>query len=526
MIHSADKSWFERIFTHRRRVASLAAAALLLALVPTAQCLAANDPPTEAVALELCRPGDQLARVLDLFSKTKVPHPAAALAAWKRAKPAVHSLGKGTEAIIALLNPEMVAELTGLDAARGVIVLGGDPGPVRWRVTLPRDDGAFEAFISALTLTEGRSAEPLHGVPVRELGKQGSALAAADGRGIAFASDRAELDTAINLLKIAAPVSSRLSGLHFRVVPEGLSLTTSLNLQRLRAGLMALGSEEIVGRFHLEADSIDADWVSTLKPNPALNRARIELTWLDGLPAENALAAFASPVETDPKSLEQLFAIADRIEKADPSRREVAPLRIRLNLLAATRGVRPETEIWPKLRGLSAVVSAQAPGVPLRVVVGLHARDVDAAKALASITLPKLLGNKAGGGAGDIGGQTIGFEQRDATVWIGYGEGALRLSIEADSQTKPSVGGILRKATPAAPPSHFAAIWPGKLPDIVSREDALADALAGSPPIIWTADSDGIPLRGRIVWGNLRDTLKRWLDAVPMATLSEPAAAQ
>ena len=47
------------------------------------------------------------------------------------------------------------------------------------------------------------------------------------------------------------------------------------------------------------------------------------------------------------------FALADRVEKTDPARAELAPLRARINLLAGAAGARLEADLWPHLRGLT-----------------------------------------------------------------------------------------------------------------------------------------------------------------------------
>ncbi len=60
--------------------------------------------------MRLVHPERQAAEVLRLFEGTRAPHPAAALAAWKRATKEPTQLGKPLEAVIALFNPEMVPE--------------------------------------------------------------------------------------------------------------------------------------------------------------------------------------------------------------------------------------------------------------------------------------------------------------------------------------------------------------------------------------------------------------------------------
>ena len=60
------------------------------------------------------------------------------------------------------------------------------------------------------------------------------------------------------------------------------------------------------------------------------------------------------------------FTLADRIERADAARAELAPLRVHINLLAGTAGVRPEVDLWPHLTGVTACLlgDSERPGRP------------------------------------------------------------------------------------------------------------------------------------------------------------------
>ena len=48
-----------------------------------------------------------------------------------------------------------------------------------------------------------------------------------------------------------------------------------------------------------------------------------------------------------------VFALADRVDRADPARANLAPLRTRINLLASAVGARLEADFWPHLRGVT-----------------------------------------------------------------------------------------------------------------------------------------------------------------------------
>src|SRR5262249_20365365 len=86
--------------------------AILLARAP-APSRGADAP--EAITIRLVHPDRQLELLIDLFRGARAPHPAAALAAWRRATRDPVGLGKAAEAAIAVLNPEMVRELRTLD---------------------------------------------------------------------------------------------------------------------------------------------------------------------------------------------------------------------------------------------------------------------------------------------------------------------------------------------------------------------------------------------------------------------------
>src|SRR4051794_27161325 len=110
---------------------------------------AAGAEPPPALTVRLIRPDQQCERVLALFQGAPAPHPAAALAAWKRATAPHGGLGKAWEAAIAAFNPETASELRLLDQAELVVAFDPDDGMSRWHATLPRDDGSFAALAPA-----------------------------------------------------------------------------------------------------------------------------------------------------------------------------------------------------------------------------------------------------------------------------------------------------------------------------------------------------------------------------------------
>src|SRR5438445_312965 len=117
-------------------------AAVCLIVVILADRCVAGEPPA-AVTIRLGKPDQQVGEVIDLFLGAKVPHPAAALAAWKRASREPGRLGKPIEALIAAINPKMAGELRTLDGAEVALWFEPGGGRLAWNATLPNDDGTF-----------------------------------------------------------------------------------------------------------------------------------------------------------------------------------------------------------------------------------------------------------------------------------------------------------------------------------------------------------------------------------------------
>jgi hypothetical protein len=108
------------------------------------------------------------------------------------------------------------------------------------------------------------------------------------------------------------------------------------------------------------------------------------------VPAEQTVLAWALAIDPNPAAWDAAFAAADRAERVDPKRAEVAPLRTRLNLLALPAKVDPEAELWPRLRGLTGCVLVSRDGSALGALLALHATDQAAAERLATRVIPAL----------------------------------------------------------------------------------------------------------------------------------------
>src|ERR1700733_8548617 len=109
--------------------------ALLAAL-----CIPDGETPAgPALTIRLVRPQVQGQRFLALFEGAPMPHPAAALAAYKRALMGNTGLSKAVEGGIAALNPDMLAELATLDNTTFRFA-PAPGGRLAWSVVIPRDD--------------------------------------------------------------------------------------------------------------------------------------------------------------------------------------------------------------------------------------------------------------------------------------------------------------------------------------------------------------------------------------------------
>lgn len=459
-----------------------------------------------AVTIKVARPDEQLSRLLALFEGTRAPHPAAALAAWRRA--GGDRLGKASEAAITALNPEMVPELRSLDGTSVHLDFGPDGG-LHWSASIPRDDGTLAALATAIALSGGGRVEPLGTIRVDRLGGPGSALMARVDPTVVLAGSRDDLRMALEGLRAAGrqPIDREDSGWSVRVVPEALARASGRNLRRLAEGLEGLGARDVEARASLQGERLGVD-LRTRLARPLETAATIEPAWLDLVPASGTRAALALAIDPKPEAIAEAFAVADAIEKADPANARLAPLRVRLNVLASGFGVRPEADVWPRIRGLTGVVT------PDGGLVALHATDLAAADRLWRVVLPGLSRVEVPAGLGDLDTLTLGrfagraliSARRGPTVLLGWGESAIPAALDALDHPGRSAGSMIREGWGDRPPQRAGAVWPDRL-----VEGDLARALEGANPIRWRGWSEQAEARDRIDWDGLRGTTRRLL---------------
>ncbi len=334
---------------------AMMAAAILALLSGTLRGNPPDDPPT--LTVRLVRPEQQAAEILRMFEGARAPHPAAALAAWKRATPDLAILGKPLEALIAAFNPEMVPEWRVLDQAELRIDLNAADGRTRWHALMPRDDGSVAAVVTALRLTDGADEAPLdrdaRKIAVERLGPPGAVLAIRAGDTLILASSRAEITRACRTVLSSTQNSSRRTapqkpgdpratprdpsqdpGLHFELDPARLAAAGKGRLVVRRTGelLRGLACRHLAGHMALEGDCLGLSITTSLDPgklqrSTAEKPAAVDPAWLKWIPSAGVMAVMSIALEPGAAFWDWAFALADRVDRVDPAHAELAPLR-------------------------------------------------------------------------------------------------------------------------------------------------------------------------------------------------------
>ena len=132
-----------------------------------------GGPPDEdePLIVRVVHPDRQAAAVLRLFEGSRAASPAAALATWKQATRNPGQLGKPLEAVIAMCNPDMVAEWRVLDGAE--LHLGFDPAMGR----------RIGSRSSHTTMARLRPRSPRRGSPIPTTNRSGKPVVKCRWRG-------------------------------------------------------------------------------------------------------------------------------------------------------------------------------------------------------------------------------------------------------------------------------------------------------------------------------------------------------
>jgi hypothetical protein len=468
-------------------------------------------PAGPALTIRLVRPQVQGQQFLALFEGAPMPHPAAALAAYKRALMGNTGLNKAVEGGIAALNPDMLAELATLDNATFRFAPAAD-GRLAWSVVVPRDDGTFSAYATAAALTDGASMPSLEGVAVDRLGpRPGASLAARAPGGFLLAGTRDELANALRRSREPLPPPSIVSGLLARFAPSGLDAPGQpIELRRLGAACVGVGCKGFDSSITLQGETLTATVIGHYAAPMAPGLRPIPKRWLDGVPSGSTLAAFAVALDPSPKAWDAAFAVFDRIEKADPAFVAVAPLRTRIDVLAAAAGVRTDADLLGLLVGISVIVTVDDTGTVDGALVRLHAKDEPAAERLRTATIPRLaetmrlrVTETRAGNRIEVSGSSILVERKGDTVLLAWGPTIAERVAEAEA--KPDRvwldGSGFNEHT-----QRFAAVWPGRL----SKGN-----LATIPPATWVGRFDGNTSVDRVDWPGLKTVVRRMLEGLP-----------
>ncbi|MFI5458630.1 MAG: hypothetical protein ACHRXM_24620 [Isosphaerales bacterium] len=530
--------------------------------------LCAETPGDETLVIRLVHPERQAAEVLSLFAGSRAPHPAAALAAWKRTTRDPGQLGKPLEAVIALFNPEMAREWGVLHEAELRLDLSAAGGKPRWYAVVPRDDGTVAAAVTAQRLTDGGQEPPLgeegSGSGVERLGPPGSTVATQIGDALILGSSRDELMRALRRIRgeagalrptgparagesvIAGALDRLDSGLLFVLDPGRLTAPGDGELAWRRATELFRGLEcrRLQGSLALKGERLALEVTTLLDRDtrtqpPAATTAAVEPGWLERVPAAGVMGVMSMAFEPSAAFWSSAFALADRVERADPARAELAPLRGRVNLLADVAGVKLEVDLWPHLRGLTASImrDAEQPGIPTGALLVLHVDAEASAERLATELLPRLgtllTGKKrpeerprAAAGPGDarklgmVNGRGLTVWQRGRDVLVAWGDDVWTACRDVTGRPERSVaplcGGWAREGKRA--PQRVGAVWPARCWSPIRGPAATSPAwrtLAEDPPVVWWGWNEATTAFDSIHCSGLRQRVHRFLDRVP-----------
>ena len=469
-------------------------------------------PPT--IKVRLVRPDRLFESLIHLFDGSRAPHPAAALAAWKRASTEPKRLGKGGDALIATINPSMVREVAGLDETQ--LAFRPIPGSDRWawRAHFPHDEGTLAALAPTAALSGGGVEPSLGEYRVDRLPGDTLILLGRGPAGLLAANSREDLTAAIAASAMPCPASPIESGFLIEVDPTTRDTWTTPLGRRWAEAARVTDCQTVNAQLQVEkttlVGSVTGRFTGVVPPLGPIDPA-----WLECIPGRGPLAALAFRVDPTTGSWTRLFDLIDRVERTDPTHANVASSRIRLALAALAVGVRLEANLWPHLVGVAAWVG-MGDGRLDRGTISFHLDDPASAARLAM----DLKGRRVQD-AGDevvelaqVGGQPLCLVRRGASLFVSWGDEGWPATRQTLNDPQQSARSWLGAGRSEAASSRVGAIWLDQLP-FVPPGSPLAASLASAPPFRWAGRNDGNQTFDEFWADGLDATVRRFLDLIP-----------
>jgi hypothetical protein len=298
----------------------------------------------------------------------------------------------------------------------------------------------------------------------------------------------------------SGPIPLRLAGELLR----GISCRSAHGAVALEAGCIGI---EVTTHLRVDKGAPSALWGRSAAIDPA---------WLELMPATGAIAVVSLALHPSPSYWDSAFALADALEKTIPDRAELAPLRTRLNLFAAGTGARLEADLWPHMRGVTAVIlgAAGRPGRPTGGVLALHLDSDDDALRLVSHTLPrlaKLLDR----------GRELDFWKNGRNVIVAWGEGVSTMAKAAAANPADSLAPQCTgwRQVGKTAPDRLCAFWPAGCwplgPDPTTKSAAWS-VLAEGPPVVWWGWNRETTAIDSVRWPSLDQRTRRFLEQIEL----------
>jgi hypothetical protein len=395
----------------------------------------------------------------------------------------------------------MVGELRTLDGLR-LWIDGKSRGDWGWSLVVPRDDGTLEALATALALTDGEAAAPIEGLATDRLGGPGSAWIGRRGEIVVVSGSRTGLAEGWNRWSSRSRMPRGEPGFHARIDAEVIASAPDIEVARWGKVLEALRVRGVRVRAGIEEQRFRMVVRGELDGSVEEGPGRVDLSWLRYVPA-GASAAMCWGFSPTGETLDRGFRAVDSYLDRGEGEPRTAPVRARVNVVANLAGVRPEVEIWPGLRGITAFVVAGKGGRVEQAVLVMHVAGEAEARRLATRVLPRLV---------KVSGRAFEVRADGASVVIGWGAGAVELAVEARREPEGAAGAIWSEWG-GEEVSRCGAFWPGRWPGWVG-EPTVGEALKSAPPVVWWGRREGREEVDRVVWGDLKGTVGRWVEAV------------